>query len=257
MASLCLPPGDGEIDGELATNQVTAAAQNKDLTESNDSGQLAVDHVTSATQEPGCCDSGEQITPATQESEFADSGKQVVPPPIEGWNDFYKGWGGGGDGGDDGQQDGVVEEDQADKSEDEQETEEQARDQRMPYMGAKNGINLEVVPSSSCYFALEGKHYGEENNRNLVFKDNISSPKWSIRILQNEDTIRGQLMIVGSIRRDMSVEHNPRQEKAHAVTIVIDPIHVLDCQVKLPGEFICPEAFGPVEGFQGKDIALI
>jgi len=145
---------------------------------------------------------------------------------------------------------------QADKSEDEK-TDDKTYTARMPYLGARDGINYEIVPSSHCHFALKGTHYGITQNRNLSFPNIIDSPTWSIHFFQNEDNIRGQLVIEGAIARDMAIEYNPRQEKVHHVSIAIDPLQVVNHTVEFPGEFVLPGAFGDVEGFRGENIALL
>ena len=139
----------------------------------------------------------------------------------------------------------------------EEEANENVYQKRMPYMGGKDGLCHETVPAAYCHFALNGKHFGQEQDRNLVYSDNASSPIWTINFHYTEKDIRSQIVIIGAIQRSMDVRHNPTQAKIHRVSIAIDPSQVTDLEIKAPGDFTLPESFGEVTGFQPENIALI
>ena len=104
------------------------------------------------------------------------------------------GWGQPVEKADSAQGDGAKNAEEENAEENEEEDEEEPENvldpfaQTKAYDGAKEGINQENVHQASCYFAIDGKTFGIDENRQLVYLDNTRAPRWLLSAISTKRT---------------------------------------------------------------------
>jgi len=94
-----------------------------------------------------------------------------------------------------------------------------------PYIGGSEVVKNELVPSLDVFFSfgneLSGRVLpGPASCRNLLYPlPYTKGPKYTAKFFQNEDNMRGEIIIMGMIARDMSKAVNPEQKPNHVFEI--------------------------------------